>query len=49
LTTSILKKLRFENTNYKKIRSSKLGVFFYNLYSFVTSTGFKPVTLRAEI
>ncbi len=28
LTPSFLTKFRFENTHHKKIRSSKLGVFF---------------------
>ena len=37
-------KLRFENSVIQKKRSSELGVFFVLHYSFVTSTGFKPVT-----
>ena len=41
-------KLRFENTLNKKTLKRAWCFFLFN-YSFVTTAGFEPATIRAEI
>jgi hypothetical protein len=49
LAAPFLTKLRFENKMPLKNQRSKLLDFLEAFCLFVTPTGFKPVTLRAEI